>query len=208
MSIINKELLNDAKAYIGNLFGKKLSKNYTYHNLKHTLEVYKDAEIIGENSKLADTDFNTLKMSALFHDVGYIDSMDEHELFSAFRAAKFLCENNVDELIIRQVFNAILATKIPQQPKDLIAKILCDADLMYLSMQTDYFYNAELLRQEGIRLNRANFDKIDFHKNSLIFFNSHRYHSEYGKIILQPLKDKTELLIKNKVENMISGVLK
>lgn len=207
MSYINQKLLSRANADVINLFEEKLSKNYKYHNLRHTLDVYKNAETIGKNSRLKDVDLNTLKMSALFHDVGYIDSIDEHEIFSAIRAIKFLC-NEVDELIVEQVYNAILATKIPQQPKDLIAKILCDADLVYLSSQADYFYYAELLRQEWISLNKVNFSELDFHKNSITFFKSHSYHTEYGKIILQPLKDKTEVLIKNKIENMTLQILK
>ena len=88
-----------------------------------------------------------LKISALFHDMGYIDAYDDHEIDSAARAREFLVAREVDEKYIKQVEAAILSTKMPQSPQDKIDNILCDADLMNLTFD-DYFVQIDLMRME------------------------------------------------------------
>ena len=103
-----------------------------------------------------------------------------------------------DHEVIEQVKVAILSTKTPQTPEDKISRILCDADLMNLTFD-DYFEQVDLMRQEWAKVGKANLNRKEFHMQSLKFFQTHKYHSQYGKKVLQPMKEKTELKIRNKV---------
>ena len=118
MIIIDDALITDAKQYISSLLTTELSKNCVFHTKAHTLDVVANAEIIGKYCKLEENSLNVLRMCALFHDVGYVDAYDDHEIFSAERAKTYLNSKNIDPEIISQVEAAILSTKTPQNPKD------------------------------------------------------------------------------------------
>ena len=198
MNRIDAALIAEAKEFVTNILTRELSENCLFHTINHTLEVLNNAEIIGKYSKLNDNDLNVLRMSALFHDVGYVDVYDGHEIVSVARARTFLRSRNVDEESINRVEAAILATKMPQSPRDEISEMLCDADLMYLTFD-NYFDQIDLMRIEWERVGKAKLNSNQFHLQSLDFFKRHQYHSEYGKRVLQPIKEKNELLIRKKV---------
>ena len=198
MNIIDDVLVEEAKEYVASILTHELSDKCLFHTINHTLDVLKHAEKIGKYCKLDEDRLNVLRICALFHDVGYVDAYDDHEVFSAEKATTFLLSRNIDKETIRQVEVAIHSTKTPQNPKDKISRILCDADLMNLTFD-DYFEQIDLMRKEWDKVGKATLDRNQFHVKSLEFFQSHQYHSEYGKKILQPMKEKTELRIRNKV---------
>ena len=198
MKSIDDELVGEARQYVSLLLTTELSENCVFHTISHTLDVVKHAEIIGAYSGLDENNLNILRVCALFHDVGYVDAYDNHEAFSAKRARSYLKSKNVDPKIIHQVDVAILSTKTPQDPKDQISRILCDADLMNLTFD-DYFEQIDLMRKEWEKVGKAKLNRQEFYISSLEFFQNHQYHSEYGKKVLQPKKELTELKIRNKV---------
>ena len=198
MKKIDDELISEAREYISLLLTTELSENCVFHTISHTLDVVSNAEVIGSYCKLDEDSLNILRMCALFHDVGYVDAYENHERFSADRAIAYLESKNIDPEIIHQVEAAILSTKTPQTPKDKISKILCDADLMNLTFD-DYFEQIDLMRKEWEKVGKAKLNSQEFYLSSLKFFQSHEYHSKYGKKVLQPKKEKTERKIRNKV---------
>lgn len=198
MKKIDAGLIAEAKEYISKLLTTELSENCVFHTISHTLDVVSNAEIIGNYCKLDKESLNILRVCALFHDVGYVDAYDDHERFSAERARAYLEAKHIDPEIIKQVEAAILSTKTPQNPKDKISRILCDADLMNLTFD-DYFEQIDLMRKEWEKVGKAKLNSQEFYLTSLDFFQSHEYHSKYGKTVLQPKKEKTELKIRNKV---------
>lgn len=199
MCKIDITMVEEAKHYVMQLLEEKLSEKLYYHGMKHTLDVLKNAEIIGEYCKLNTDELNIVKLSAIFHDVGYIDVYTGHEEASAKYARDFLSEKHVAPLVIKQVENAIRSTKVPQLPKDRISEILCDADLMYLANKDTYFTEAELLRQEWHETGDSKMSNYEFYKTSLEFFNSHQFKSAYGKNILQPKKEYNAKIIRDRI---------
>jgi uncharacterized protein len=198
MNKIDDVLVEEAKLYVSKFLAHELSEKCLFHTISHTLEVLKNAEIIGRYCDIGEEQLNILRIAALFHDVGYVDAYDEHEIFSAKRAVAYLADKNVDMNIIAQIERAILSTKTPQNPQDKISKILCDADLMNLTFD-DYFEQVDLMREEWEKVGKAKLNSHQFYLNTLEFFRSHEYHSKYGKTILQPKKEMTERKIKKKV---------
>ncbi len=199
---IDATIVEEARKFVIDKLDKDLPDNYFYHNKKHTLDVLQNSEIIAYHSVLNQEDKRILQCGALFHDLGYIDGFDEHEAKSAAYADEFLKLKNVDANIIDEVKQAILSTKMPQKPRNKISRILCDADLMYLSDELHYFDEAELLRKEWIETGKSYMSEKEFYKNSLKFFENHHYHTKYGKQVLSPGKEKIYRDIQKKYAEM------
>ena len=199
---IDTTIVEEARNFVMEKLDKELPDKYFYHNKKHTLDVLLNSETIADQSGLKEEDKRILQCSALFHDLGYIDGFDEHEAKSAAFAREFLQLKNIDTSIIEKVEQAIMATKIPQEPGNEISCILCDADLMYLSDDLHYFDEAELLRKEWIQTGKSFMNKKEFYKNSLKFFENHHYHTKYGKQVLSPVKEKIYREIQKKCSEM------
>lgn len=116
-----------------------------YHNVEHTLEVFENVQIIGRHEALTQYELDLIKIAALFHDTGVSLKYIGHEKISADNAEKFLNDLKVPKTDISQVVKCILATKIPQDPKSHLERIICDADLFHLASKT-YMLKNELLR--------------------------------------------------------------
>ena len=196
MNKIDNSLIDEAKQYASNLLEEKLSDGFVFHTFEHTQYVVEKAEIIGKNSGLNGEELNLVKFCALFHDLGYTDNPDNHELKSAGMAEEFLASRNIDHETINHVKETILATSMPQQPKDLIARVLCDADLGHLA-EENYMERADKLRREWKYYSKEKVSKQRFFESSAKFFGNHEYHTDFGKKVLQPKKEiNLDLIIK------------
>ena len=134
-------LISMAETYVKRFMADKLDEKMCYHNLNHTLEVVEAAEIIGRGCKLNEDELEQVIIAAWFHDIGYYNGREDHELQSAELARSFLIKTSFPAYKIENVCSSILATKIPQSPKNLLEQVLCDADLYHLS--TEKFFEKE-----------------------------------------------------------------
>lgn len=73
----------------------------------------------------------------------------------------------------------IIATKIPQLPKNNLSEILCDADVFYLGGNKYQFYADKLFSE--LKENKILKTKEDWHKRQIDFFNSHTYFTQTAK---------------------------
>lgn len=201
MGKINSEIIKEIEGEVFHLLDNSLHKGLVFHSKKHTLEVIRDAAIIGRCTRLNEEELNLLHMSALFHDVGYVYAYEGHESLSADYAKKSLQSKHISEESIGIITKSILATKVPQQPTHKIAEILCDADLMHLTYD-NFFENVNLLKLEWEIMGIASFSEKEFHKNSIKFMSTHEYHTKYGKEILQPKKQMNIERTKRKIEEL------
>lgn len=192
-------MLDDARNYVFNIMNGKPFVDLFYHSIHHTKDVMKNVEVIGTYLGLNHDDLNILKMSALFHDLGFLDICDGHEEKSVEYAEEYLLKENLDESIIKKITDAIKATKVPQSPNDFLSKILCDADLMNLSSEEKYMDDIERLRKEWIFCGKEKHSKEEFYQISLNFLKSHHFHTEYGLKILKPKKDRTVKILLKKL---------
>jgi len=198
MNKINADLVQEAESFVTTLLEEKLPDAIEFHNLDHARDVAGCAELFGQNSGLTQDDINLVKLAALFHDTGFTVNPETHEAESAKIVDGFLTSHNIDEILISQVKNCILATRLPHQPKDIISKVLCDADLAHLA-DKNYFEQIEPLRKEWISLSGENINKRKFYKTSVKFFQKHEYHTDFAKKELQPKKEKNFELLQKEI---------
>jgi len=195
---VDKDLVVEAGNYVSRLFSEKISEDITYHTIDHTEYVVHCAELIGKKSGFTQDELNQVKLCAWFHDVGFVIDPENHEEEGAIIAAEFLKSKGFADEIIAMVKKCLLATRIPQQPHNNYAQVLCDADLMHLA-EEDYFERIDSLRKEWQNLTGKKISKRKFHKISVKFFQKHEYHTEYAKKELQPKKEKIFELLQKEV---------
>lgn len=183
-------IIDKATDFVQNLLSNELGKNCLYHNITHTLRVYKSTKEIIENTTLTPEDGEILLLSVLFHDTGYIKGCYNHEKESSKIATTFLKENNINETIIEKVVFCIMATKIDAQPKNDLEKIIRDADTSHFAKKY-YKESSELLRQELKKANIKNFNKEEWLTENIIFLKSkHTYYSDYAIKYWNPKKEE------------------
>lgn len=171
-------LLKKVKNHIGLLFQSHDTSKLVFHNIIHTGQVVEACDHIAGHYKLSDKDLFVVKVAAWFHDTGYFEKVIDHERISARNAETFLQAEGVDADIIAAVKSCILATRMPQQPANLLEDILCDADLYHLGTD-DFAKRNKLLRQEAAALNNKNISKKKWQQNTLQLLESHHYHTDY-----------------------------
>ena len=194
---MEKELLHKAEKYARSAL-KRMPEDFHYHDLGHTLTVVEAAYRIGTQSGIEGEDLENLQIAAWFHDLGYQEGIEKHEEESVRIMQDQLRRWGAEDVRIREVKRLILATKMPHQPTDILTKIMCDADLSHLG-QPDYQAHSEKLRKEINRTCCKNIQPSEWIRINLEFLKSHRYFTEYGRKVLDPLKKKTLRRISQKL---------
>ncbi len=110
-----------------------------YHGPHHTLDVMEAAERIGRAEGLGEEELMLVKVAALFHDSGFLNKYQNNEPEGAKLAKRELPRYGFTDAQVEIVEGMILATKIPQEPKNHLEEILCDADLDYLGRDKEEF---------------------------------------------------------------------
>jgi len=164
-----------------------LSPHLTYHCVGHTLDVVNEAERIARAEGISDDrELFLIKIAALYHDTGFLKTYAGHEeascvLFTADAAGFDLTEGEQET-----VRGMIMATKVPQQPHNLLEKIICDADLDYLG-RTDFWEIGQNLKKEFLYY-RIVRDDPDWERLQLKFLEAHRYHTPSSRHLREPVK--------------------
>jgi predicted metal-dependent HD superfamily phosphohydrolase len=157
-----------------------LNPNLTYHNEEHTMDVVKQCERIAKDEGIEDgTELFLLKVAALYHDTGFLKTYFSHEEMSCRIFMEDAALFNFSEEDKDLVKSLIMATRLPQTPKTLLEKIICDADLDYLG-RTDFFTIGEGLRTEFMRYSIIHSDK-EWEELQVKFLTNHRYHTESSR---------------------------
>lgn len=192
-----QQVLKKVQSYAETVLGTAAAMSWPYHNLSHTKKVVDAAQMIANHYKLGNREFFVITVSAWLHDLGYFTGDGtEHEGKGALLAGTVLKQYDVEEDVILEVKNCILATKIPQHPAGLCEQIICDADLFHLG--TDGFFESDkLMRREYELRNGVSIDKGEWRQQSIEFLTAHRFHTDYCSILLNPKKQENlERLIK------------
>jgi adenylate cyclase len=159
-----------------------------YHNVKHTVDVVTEVELIGWAEGLDDEGILLLKTAALFHDAGHTIAYDEHEYHGTQLAHQYLPEYGYSEEQIDRICEIIMATRLPPEPRDIFQEIICDADLDYLG-RSDMIPVSNTLYKE-----LKEQDKIgtlnDWNKLQLKFISGHSYFTKTAQSLREVNKQK------------------
>lgn len=167
---------------------KELPRYLYYHNVKHTVDVVTEVELIGWAEGCTDDEVLLLKTAGLFHDAGHTIDYDRHEELGCQLAREFLPQYGYSDDQIGKICNIIMATRMPPKPSSLLERIICDADLDYLG-RSDMIPVSNTLYKE---LNEQ--DKIgsfnDWNKLQLNFISGHQYFTKTARSLREVNKQK------------------
>ncbi len=180
---------DDLEEEVMDLLERKLPSNLYYHNIKHTIDVVTQVELIGRQEKISEHDMLILKTAALFHDCGFTRGYKDHELLGIKIAREMLPRFHYSEEQIEDVADLIYATKLPPKPENMLEKIICDADLDYLG-RADFIPVSETLFRELVEFNfiENNYDK--WNQIQIKFISSHQYFTNTAKRLRDVNKKK------------------
>jgi adenylate cyclase len=170
---------NDIQEIVLDKLERELPDYLFYHNVKHTVDVVTEVELIGWAEGCSDEEILLLKAAALFHDAGHTVTYENHEFHGAEYARKVLPGFNYTPGQIERIISLIMSTKLPPKPSDLLEEIICDSDLDYLG-RSDFIpvsnsLFAELKAQDKMR------DINDWNKLQVKFISGHQYFTKTAR---------------------------
>lgn len=188
---------NDLEELIMTKLDKGLPKNLYYHNVKHTIDVMVQTEILAISEKVTREEMLMLKTAALFHDTGFLIGYDDHEFLSIKMARDILPQYKYTSEQIEVVCELIFATKLPPAPKNKMEMIMCDADLDYLG-RNDFIPVSQNLFREMYE--RGKIRSIEeWNRQQYAFINQHNYFTETAR----KLREINKMEILKELKKMI-----
>ncbi len=189
ISLLNSTRLKKAASHVQSLMKAYLPANLVFHNLVHTQQVVNAAQEIGQASLLSNSDMELLLIAAWFHDVGYIAGYQDHVELSQEIAKNWLKQEGVSTIDGLKIINCIGATQMPQAPQTILEEIICDADLIHLSV-TSYLNSLSRLRNEWESTLRKKFSERAWLTSNIDFLTNHFYLTPFGQRVLEERKEK------------------
>ncbi len=175
-----------------------LSKDLTYHTLQHTLDILKNAERIALSENINnDEDLLLLKVACLYHDSGFLFTYKGHEKESCNLVKKDLQAYDCNGKQVDVICNLIMATEIPQSPRNKMEEIICDADLDYLGTSDFFTISNNLfleLKTKGLVTSKKEWDTTQVN-----FLKKHSYFTETSR----KLREAQKLAHLKVIESMI-----
>ena len=173
----------------------ELSDDLYYHGFQHTLDVLNVCNQYIRRDKIDASNAKLLRIGALLHDIGFTVSNMNHEDKGVEIAQGLMEEFGFSEKDFNIVKGLILATRIPQTPKNYLEKIICDADLDYLG-RSDFFKISNYLFKE-LKAYSIIKSKNDWNLAQIQFLNTHKYRTDFAVRNRQAKKEKRIAEIKN-----------
>lgn len=180
----------NAFSHIHNSFLKRLASDldpkYTYHNVDHTKQVIRQVTRLADYSGVSGRNLELLKLAALFHDSGFLESPINHEEKSCAIARNRLKDEDITPREFDRICEMIMATKIPQNPTDELGRIMADGDLYHLGTDQYDIHTEKLFRE--MKNTKPDFQEGGWVDTQISFLRNHRFHTEFGKKELEPTK--------------------
>lgn len=163
-----------ARQYALERLERELPPILTYHSLAHTRdEVVPAAERLAAMEGITGVSLLLLRTAAFFHDIGFVERRNGHEVASARIAGQVLPEFGYSPAQVQSIRGMILATEIGHAPTAQLEQILADADLDLLGRE-EYAQRSQDLRDELAALGHSVPD-VDWYQRQRELLETHQY---------------------------------
>ncbi len=188
-----------AEEYSSNMLLERSPRHNLYHSLDHTKEVVNSAIEICHGEKRTEQEIEMLTIAAWFHDLGYVEKTSGHEEISAMFASNFLINQNYEQSKIDVIIGCILATKVPQHPKNALEKIMCDADLNHLGRKS-FIARNNLFRTEFEHYFGRKLTESEWLIKSIEFVTQHNYFTDYAQKTFSEIQNENLTLLQKQLD--------
>ena len=184
-----------ARAYALGRLERELPATLTYHSLSHTrddvapatLRLAVIAGVSGEQRMLLHT-------AAYYHDIGFVVQRADHEAIGARIAAETLPRFGYTPRQIDIIHGLIMATRLPQSPRNLLEQLMADADLDALG-RADFPTRNQALRDE-LAAYGCHWDDLEWYRDQLSFLVSHNYWTDAARLVRgEQKKQNVEMIV-------------
>jgi uncharacterized protein len=187
-----------AKEFIVKKLTEELPPKLSYHSIEHINDVYGACEHLAKEEGVEGDQLVLLLTAALYHDSGFLIQSKDHETLSCDIVRTHLPAFQYSGEQIEIICGMIIATRLPQSPKNKLEEILCDADLDYLGREDFYQIGNRLFEEfsvEGIVNNEEEWNHVQ-----LKFLESHTYFTNTAIKLRKQKKDDHLRQIRTKVK--------
>lgn len=167
----------EMKEFVFDLLNSKLPGHYYYHNIEHTQYVFDKVAEIANCENCTEKQIELLQVAALWHDTGFIHFYKGHEEESCQLAKKYLPQFGYGSEDIEMICGMIMATKIPQSPKNKLEEILADADLEYLGTPLAERRAGDLFKE--LQHDNPQLTEKQWNKDQIAFLQQHHYFTDH-----------------------------
>lgn len=195
-------LLQLAEEYASRMILERSPRQNLYHSLEHTKDVVNAAIEIAKGENLSNEGLEIVALAAWFHDLGYIEKTSGHEEISAMFASNFLIDQNYEQAKIDKVVGCIMATKVPQHPKNHLEKIMCDADLNHLGRKT-FIDRNNLFRSEFEHYFKRRLTESEWLIKSIEFVSQHNFFTDYAQKTFSDIQSENLALLQQQLDSLI-----
>jgi uncharacterized membrane-anchored protein YitT (DUF2179 family)/predicted metal-dependent HD superfamily phosphohydrolase len=175
----------------------ELPEHLAYHNDDHTSCVIEIASQLADDEGVAEENKTILLTAALFHDTGFLfGGAENHEERSCDIAREYLPAYEYSSQQIERVCELIMATRNPQDPKNKLERIICDADLSYLGTDLYTTISGKLYKELKALENVPVIEMWE--QKQIQFLKSHHYFTEAANNRFGQKKDENlKILLRN-----------
>ena len=199
---MKSSIVESAELYVVSYLKHNLPSGTIYHSITHTQDVVDAAKTLAKEEKIFEEDKECLLLAAWFHDIGYTKGGEGHEERSVKEVISFLKDHHYDENKIEVVVDCIRATKMPQNPKNKLEEIICDADLFHVATSS-FESDSKLLRAEWELLEGNTLSDVEWFQCNSEFLKAHKFYTDFAFRHWSALKSSNLAANEKKLKNAI-----
>lgn len=181
------EIIDHAKVFVIDFFRQNKDPKFLFHTVEHTMNVVQQAERIGKEEGLDETEMQAVVIAAWFHDIGYMIRMEDHEACSIQTVRSFFEKYPAKPEVIEMVEACIKATKHDHEPVTLPEKVIMDADVSHLG-DPEFISISKKLRKERSFCFHNDVPSLDYWKETLAFMENKHFYTLYAQSNFHPVK--------------------
>lgn len=200
---MHKSHLQKVEEYVLSILTERTPIQNTYHSLDHTKDVVRASIEIGIRENLNPDEMEMVQIAAWFHDIGYIEKTTGHEEISAMYASNFLTVEDYPSDRIDIIIACILATKVPQNPKNKLERIICDADLHHLGKKI-FFERNDKFRTEIQNKEHRILSEYEWITKTIDFATRHHFFTDYAINNFSGQKEENLKLLQAQLDQIVS----
>jgi len=166
----------------------ELPEILSFHNLKHTVNVSTQVELIGRAEGISDEEMIFVQTAALFHDSGFLEGFENYKQTSCFYAKDILPKYGYSNDQIKTICELIMSTQMPVSPDNKLEEIICDANFAYLG-RVDFIDIMKNQAKEMTNFNVVSSEKEWFEKQ-LEFVKDHEFYTATARVLRDVSKEE------------------
>lgn len=189
-------LVAEAAIFVYNTYKENLPESILFHTHQHAVDVSSAADKIARKSIPDERTRTLVVLAAWFHDIGYVESYEEHVEASVRIASSFLESHGISDDEIQDVAALIRFVHSGAEPRTSEEAVLHDANRSFAGGK-QFFDRSGRLRLEWERALHCTFSDREWAERQLAFLTSTRFFTPHGKKKYEPRRHKNLRAVHN-----------